>query len=87
MVLMVGAGIGVTPFASVLGDLVNRLETKKCKLCNRVRATRDMPHAMLFPVRLKAMRLPLRSCGVQPPCMESNIQGWCPAQHGADHVA
>ncbi len=39
---MVGAGIGVTPFASVLGDLVNRLETKKCKLCNRVRATRDM---------------------------------------------
>ncbi len=40
VVLMVGAGIGVTPFASVLGDLVNRLETKKCKLCNRVRATR-----------------------------------------------
>ena len=51
---MVGAGIGVTPFASVLGDLVNRLETKKCKLCNRVRPRRLKPHVMLDLVRLQA---------------------------------
>ena len=37
MVVLVGAGIGVTPFASVLADLVNRLEAQKCKLCGRVR--------------------------------------------------
>ena len=37
MVVLVGAGIGVTPFASVLADLVNRLESKKCKLCGEVR--------------------------------------------------
>ena len=36
MVVLVGAGIGVTPFASVLADLVNRLESKKCKLCGEV---------------------------------------------------
>ena len=40
VVLMVGAGIGVTPFASVLADLVNRLNSKKCKLCKKVRPTR-----------------------------------------------
>ena len=43
---MVGAGIGVTPFASVLADLVNRLETKKCKLCNRVRGLRKYLHLL-----------------------------------------
>ena len=38
VVVLVGAGIGVTPFASVLADLVNRLESKKCKLCGEVRS-------------------------------------------------
>ena len=37
IVLLVGAGIGVTPFASVLADLVNRMESHKCRLCGEVR--------------------------------------------------
>jgi ferredoxin-NADP reductase len=41
-VVLVGAGIGVTPFASVLADLVNRLGSKKCKLCGEVRSARVM---------------------------------------------
>ena len=36
VLLLVGAGIGVTPFASVLADLVNRMESQRCRLCGEV---------------------------------------------------
>ena len=36
MLLLVGAGIGVTPFASVLADMVNRLESRACQECGAV---------------------------------------------------
>lgn len=36
VLLLVGAGIGVTPFASVLADMVNRLESRACKHCGAV---------------------------------------------------
>ena len=29
MLLLVGAGIGVTPFASVMADLINRMEAER----------------------------------------------------------
>lgn len=38
VVVLVGAGIGVTPFASVLADLVHRMELHKCRLCGEVRS-------------------------------------------------
>lgn len=36
MVVLVGAGIGVTPFASVLADMVNKLESNVCEECGHV---------------------------------------------------
>ncbi len=36
-VVLVGGGIGVTPWASVLADLVNRIEAMRCVNCNYVR--------------------------------------------------
>lgn len=36
VLLLVGAGIGVTPFASVLADLVNRMDSQRCRLCGEV---------------------------------------------------
>ena len=36
MVVLVGAGIGVTPFASVLADMVNKLESGVCSDCGNV---------------------------------------------------
>lgn len=38
MVVLVGGGIGVTPWASVLSDLVNRIEATRCVNCNYVRS-------------------------------------------------
>jgi Ferric reductase NAD binding domain len=36
VVVLVGAGIGVTPFASVLADMVNKLESGVCSDCGNV---------------------------------------------------
>jgi ferredoxin-NADP reductase len=36
VVVLVGAGIGVTPFASVLADMVNKLESGVCTECGNV---------------------------------------------------
>mmetsp|Transcript_19749 Transcript_19749/g.59648 ORF Transcript_19749/g.59648 Transcript_19749/m.59648 type:complete len:932 (-) Transcript_19749:862-3657(-) len=33
VLLLVGTGIGVTPFASIMADLVNRLESRPCTAC------------------------------------------------------
>lgn len=59
VVVMVGAGIGVTPFASVLADLVNRLESKKCKLCGEVcdsRAPSQCSRFLFLPQPEHSMR-------------------------------
>ena len=36
VVVLVGAGIGVTPFASVLADMVNKMEGSVCRTCGDV---------------------------------------------------
>ena len=36
VVVLAGAGIGVTPFASVLADMVNKLESGVCSDCGNV---------------------------------------------------
>ena len=54
VLLLVGAGIGVTPFASVLADLVNRMESQRCRLCGEV------GHA--FTPRLKTPKLQTLKC-------------------------
>jgi hypothetical protein len=38
VLLLVGAGIGVTPFASVLADLVNRMEAERAYAANPLQA-------------------------------------------------
>ena len=44
VVVLVGGGIGVTPFASVLADLVNRLNSNKCKMCKQVACAHPSAH-------------------------------------------
>lgn len=78
VVVLVGAGIGVTPFASVLADMVNKLESGVCSDCGNVQHVTAGSGAHVEKIYFRASQAalslpsrPLLCCPAttQPACM------------------
>ena len=62
MVVLVGAGIGVTPFASVLADMVNKLESGVCADCGSVQHVTAGSGAHMEKIYFRALPEPTAAC-------------------------